>query len=190
MRKLFALSMVVVFLLGVSAMGQSLAEIARKSKAEKKANPSAKVLDNDVLPSSAPSPAPAASAPAASADQKDAQGETAKTEAGKEPDKKSAAEEDKKNIEAWKKQIADQKKEITQLQRELDVAEREARLRAAAFYADAGVQLRDQTRFAEDTRKTQAEIDGKKQAIADAKQKLDDLMEQARKAGVPSGQLE
>ena len=43
--------------------------------------------------------------------------------------------------------------------------------------------LRDQGKFAEDTRKQQDEMDAKKQAITDAKQKLEDLLEQARKSG-------
>ena len=194
MKRFLAFLAVVVCLLGVSAMAQSLGDIARKSRAEKKANASAKVIDNDVLPSSSPaSSAPAADqkdSTAGSGDQKDSSADAAKPEGDKESNKKSAADQDKANIEAWKKQIAEQKKEITQLQRELDVDEREARLRASAFYADAGVMLRDQAKFAEDTRKSQAEIDGKKQAIADGKQKLDDLLEQARKAGVASGQLD
>ena len=46
--------------------------------------------------------------------------------------------------------------------------------------------LRDQTKFAEDSRKEQAEIDGKKQALDAAQQKLADLQEQARKTGLPS----
>jgi hypothetical protein len=46
--------------------------------------------------------------------------------------------------------------------------------------------LRDQTKFAEDVRKEQDEINGKKQALDAAQQKLADLQEQARKAGMPS----
>ena len=50
--------------------------------------------------------------------------------------------------------------------------------------------LRDSGKFAEDSRKLQAEIDTKTQALADAKQKLTDLQEEARKAGVPQNQLD
>jgi predicted nucleic acid-binding Zn-ribbon protein len=46
--------------------------------------------------------------------------------------------------------------------------------------------MRDQAKFAEDTRKAQDEINGKKQALETAQQKLADLQEQARKAGLPS----
>ena len=49
-----------------------------------------------------------------------------------------------------KKQVEAQKKEVATLQRELDIAQREARLRSAAYYADAGVMLRDQAKFAAD----------------------------------------
>jgi len=58
------------------------------------------------------------------------------------------------------------------------------------YYADAGAMLRDSGKFAEDSRKLQAEIDTKTQALADAKQKLTDLQEEARKAGVPQNQLD
>ena len=54
----------------------------------------------------------------------------------------------------------------------------------AAYYADAGTMLRDQGKFMDDSRKQQAEIDAKKQTLTDAKQKLDDLQEQARKTGI------
>ena len=70
------------------------------------------------------------------------------------------------------------------MQRELDIAQREAKLRAAALYGDAGTMLRDQAKFAEDSRKEQDEINTKKQALDAAQQKLADLQEQARKAGL------
>ena len=46
--------------------------------------------------------------------------------------------------------------------------------------------LRDQAKFAEDSRKEQDEMNAKKQALDTAQQKLADLQEQARKAGMPS----
>ena len=76
-----------------------------------------------------------------------------------------------------------QKQEIARLQREFDIAQREAKLRAATYYGDAGAQLRDSQKFGEEMRKTQEEMDTKKQAIDAAQQKLNDLQEEARKAG-------
>jgi hypothetical protein len=102
-----------------------------------------------------------------------------------EPVKKDSALERKQKGEELKKQISDQKQQIALLQRELEVSQREGRLRAAAYYADAGTMLRDQAKFAEDSRKQQAEIDAKKQALESGQQRLTDLQEEARKAGLP-----
>lgn len=193
MKKLFAVFVLVIAFLAVNAAAQSVADAARANRAQKKPNPSAQVIDNDVIPSiiskSPETTVTTGNAPAAT--RENAAPATAGKEGAKDADKdKKADAQDKVDSEAWKKKIADQKKEIAQLQRELDVAEREARLRAAAYYADAGVQLRDQARFAEDSRKAQTEIDTKKQSLADARQKLEQLQEDARKAGVPANQLD
>ena len=193
MKNLSALFIVMICMLAVSVAAQSVADAARQNRANRKANASAQVIDNDVIPSVIQkSSAETASAEAKSGTQKDesAGKKDAKaqdTPAATEPEKPASAD---KSAESWKKKVAEQKHEIAQLQRELDVAEREARLRAAAYYADAGVMLRDQERYAQDSRKQQAEIDSKKQAVADAKQKLEDLQEQARKAGIAASQLD
>src|SRR5262249_90407 len=89
----------------------------------------------------------------------------------------------KLKAEDWNKKIEAQRNEIILLQRELEVAQREQRLRAAAFYADAGTQLRDPAKYADDSRKEQEQIDTKKQALEHAQEKMADLQEQARKAG-------
>ena len=52
----------------------------------------------------------------------------------------------------------------------------------AAFYGDAGTQLRDQGKFAEENRKQQEDVDSKKQKLDAAQQKLADLEEQSRKS--------
>ena len=204
MKKIIALVMFSASIFLVSAGAQSLADIANQSRAKQKANPSARTIDNDVLPSvgdtsessseasnSAKNDDSSANANAAPADaDKD---KASASESKKQPsaeDKKKPDDEQQKKADDWKQKIADQKKEITQLQRELDVAEREARLNAAAYYADAGVMLRNQGQFAEDSRKRQEEIDSKKQALETSKRKLEDMEEEARKTGVPSNQLD
>jgi hypothetical protein len=62
--------------------------------------------------------------------------------------------------------------------------QREQKLRAAAYYGDAGTMLRDSAKYTEESKKQQDEIDAKKQALDAAQQKLADLEEQARKAGM------
>ena len=187
MRKLFLLLGLCISMMALQAYSQqSLSDVARKSRATRQANPTARVIDNDIIPASKTPPAPS-SDKAKEGDKSDKKADAAdeKKADGEDQDKAapSAAEAEQKKSTDLKKQIESHKKEITQLQRELDVSEREARLRAAAYYADAGTMLRDQGKFAEDTRKQQDEMDAKKQAITDAKQKLEDLLEQARKSG-------
>ncbi len=185
MKKIFLMLVMCLFAAAAVAQ-QSLGDVARANRAKKHTSSSETKLDDDTMPRSS---TPSASEPDTDkkADDKDADG---KDKAAKEIDAKDAPKKDtvdarKQKNEELKKQIADQTKEISTLQRELDIAQREARLRAAAYYGDAGTMLRDQAKYAEDTRNTQAEIEGKKQALDAAQQKLSDLQEQARKAELP-----
>jgi hypothetical protein len=197
MKKL--LLILVMCLFAAAAVGQqSLGDVARANRAKKQSNSSEVKLDDDTMPRSAPSTAYESDADKKADDKKaddkkadgkdkdaDAKEGDAKEADAKTAPKKDAADAQKQKNEQLNKQIAEETKEISTLQRELDIAQREARLRAAAFYGDAGTMLRDQAKFADETRKEQAEIDGKKQALDAAQQKLADLQEQARKAGLP-----
>jgi hypothetical protein len=197
-------------LFGGSAFAQqSLGDIAREIRAKKRASTPAVRLDDDTTPRTSvntePTTAPSTTAPAdasTKADEKAADAKPADDKAtdakaaedkpadakpaeAKEAAKKDAADARKQKGEALKKEISEQKQQIALLQRELDVAQREGRLRAAAYYADAGTMLRDQAKFAEDSRKQQAEVDAKKQALETGQQRLAELQEEARKAGLP-----
>jgi hypothetical protein len=191
-KKFLPLLTVLMFALAAHAQ-QSLGDVARKSRSER--HPAATVrLEGQaiVIPSDEPSPGDQAkkdgnsSAEAKPDDSKaaDAKAPDGKAAGAKDEPKKSATELAQQKVDGWKKKIDTQKQEIATLQRELDIAQREQRLRAAAYYADAGTQLRDPGRFAEDSRKEQGEIDAKKQALEAANQKLADMQEQARKEGV------
>jgi len=195
MKRLVLLIVICVSALIVSAGAQSVVDVARASRARQKANPNAKVIDNDVIPSaidasSYTSPYASAKASDDKKDDSSAKKDAAKDENKSAGDKSSTADDDQKNIDSWMKLINDEKKEISQLERELNVAQREAGVRSAVYYADAGTMLRDSAKYAEDNRKLQAEIETKTQALASAKQKLADLEEQARRAGVPSNRLD
>lgn len=173
----------------VSTQAQSLGEQAREMRAEKTPAPQSKVYTNENLPTGGgitvigATPAPAAPAAAASAVT------PAKGTATAAPAANSAAD-DQKAADKLKDDVQAQKEEISRLERELDVATREWKLQQATYYADAGNQLRDPTAFAERERKYNDETRQKQQALADAKQKLDDLQEQARKTGLPSAAVE
>ena len=130
-------------------MPQSLGDMARANRAKKHASSSTVKLDDDSMPHSS---APSAGSEAEAARKPDDKSAEAK-DADQKDAKKDSAEAQKQKNDELQKQIESEKKEVATLQRELDIAQREARLRAAAFYGDAGTMLRDQAKFAEDTRK-------------------------------------
>ncbi len=175
---------VFTFLFSVVVWGQqqqqSLGDIARQNRAHKKGSAAVRLNDDNMprtLTANADENAPKTDDKAVKDDK----------DKDKDKDAKAAA---KPSSEQIVKAVEAQKQEISRLQRELDVAQREQRLRAAAYYGDAGTMLRDQAKYTEDSRKLQDEIDGKKQALDTAQKKLADLQEQARKAGVSSTAVE
>ena len=190
MKPLF-LSLSILTLSTAAAAQQSLGDIARQARAQQK--PAASMTydqDSMARPSGVISTVGQEKPEADQTDQAaDAKSTDAKDEA-KDQDKDKDKDKDKKPEKAkagdWNKKIDDQKKEIATLQREFDILQREQRLRAAAFYGDAGTQMRDQGKFAQDSRQEQEQIDSKKKLLDAAQQRLADLQEEARKAGAPS----
>jgi hypothetical protein len=100
--------------------------------------------------------------------------------------KKADGADAAKADDQWKQKFADQKSKVDLLSRELDVAQREYRLRAAAFYADAGARLRNQGSWDKEDAQYKQQIAQKQKAVDDAKKALDNLKEQGRKSGVPA----
>jgi hypothetical protein len=91
-----------------------------------------------------------------------------------------------KTFDGWKDRLVAQRAKLDLLGRELDVEQREYQLRAAAMYADAGNRMRNETAWDKEDADYKKKIDEKKKAVDAAKQELDDMEENARKAGVPS----
>lgn len=157
---------------------QDIVAAARKAREQQKKAAPTKVWTNDDI---AGRPAPPPAAPAAEAKAGDAKDAAAKpSDAAKEP----SADDKAKAEAAMQKKIDAQKAEIATLATQADIAEREFKLQVANYYADAGNSLRDPAAWAKQRDAKQKEINDKKQALADAKAKLDDLLEQARKAGI------
>jgi len=86
----------------------------------------------------------------------------------------------------WGDKIKAQQDTIDLATRELDVLQREYQIRAAALYADAGNRLRNSADWDKQDAQYKQQIADKQKAVDDAKQKLEGLQEEARKAGVPS----
>jgi hypothetical protein len=177
----FALLTLVLFSVGTSmASAQSVAQAAREAQMQKK-TPAKKVYTNDeigsvVIPASEKDPAPVA-APAT--------GE-AKSADNAAPEEKATdkKEDGPKKDDELKKTVAVQQAKVADIERELNLMEREHQVRVSTYYADAGNQLRDSKKWFDDEKKYNEELAGKRKDLSDAKDKLAQTMESARKAGV------
>ena len=157
------------------AQQQSLGEVAREMRQQK--HPTAKKVytNEDVGFASHPEAAAEAKADAV---------EGAKA-APKDEAKDKPAGADKAAVAKALQAKADaERAELAQLQRELSVSQREYKLRVANYYADAGNSLRDPKKWLDEQKANEAELAAKQKAIDDAKTKLDDIIEQGRRAGV------
>jgi len=180
-----------------AAQSQPLGDYARAVRKEEKKE-SVKKYDNDNLPTNdkisivgnATEPADAqASSKEPSSEANPGQGAGASTTPEAQPQdttKKADSSDSQKANDEWKQKLTDQKSKVDLLARELDVAQREYRLRAAAFYADAGNRLRNQGSWDKEDAQYKKDLAQKQKALDDAKKGLDDMREQARKAGVPA----
>jgi hypothetical protein len=100
------------------------------------------------------------------------------------------ANEREKAISEWKQKLAAQKDKIDLASRELDVVQREYRVKQAEFYANTASRVQNPNGFAADDAKYKQQIADRQKTLNDAKQKLSDLQDEARKAGVPNSALD
>ncbi len=91
---------------------------------------------------------------------------------------------------SWQTKLTAQKDQIDLATRELDVLQREYQLRAAAMYADAGNRMRNSAEWDKQDADYKQKIADKQKAVEDAKSKLTDMQEEARKDGVPSAMVD
>lgn len=189
-----------------SSADSPLGDYARQIRKDSgnKANP--RVFDNDNLPKSdklsvigqqerageaaeaeSEEKAPAEAWPAESKTAAETKSNAAAKPAAKSGDKAAEDEAAKQAaLKQWNDRIEKQKDETSLLTRELDVLQREYQIRAAAMYADAGNRLRNQAEWDKQDAQYKEQIADKQKALDEAKQKLDDLQEGARKAGAAS----
>lgn len=170
----------------------SLGDYAHKVHKDPTVKTKPKVYDNDNLPtddklsivgdatSTGAGNSTATDAGAKAADSKDA--------ATTKPDDDQA----KKQAEwkEWQDKLSAQKNAIDLASRELDVLQKEYQLRAAAMYADVGNRLRNSTQWDKEEADFKTKIADKQKAVDDAKQKFEDMEEEARKTGVPAAMRE
>jgi hypothetical protein len=175
-------TLLVTLLLAVgSVSAQSLGDAARSARKNKaNPNPTTRHFDNDNLPTNdalsvvGPEP-PAATNAAASAQSKDNKAVA---------DPAAATLERQKAAEDTKKKLDQQKEKIDSLNHEIDLDQREQRLRAAAFYSDAGTRLRNSAQWEKEQSQSVNDAAEKQKALDTAKQQYDEMQERARKAGI------
>jgi hypothetical protein len=179
-----------LLLAATGAYAQSLGDYARTARKDKAAPaPTARHYDNDNLPvndtlsvvGQAPPPASVAGDPAKDTDAKAASAKTADATSadpnGSSADKQKAAEEMKKKLDR-------QQEKINSLNREIDLDQREARLRAAAYYQDAGTKLRNPADWNKQQTQDTNDAAEKQKSLDAARQQLEQMQEDARKAGI------
>ena len=179
---------------------QSVADVARQLKKQRATTPPPhRTFTNDDLPHdrvvnvSGASTADADTDKPKSDDASDATNSAAKdAKDGKDIKDKPATGSDteQKEIAAWQSRLAAQRKEVSDLEHEIDILNREHQLRVAQFYWDAGNRLRDDKKWAEDEQKHNDDVADKTAKLQAAREKLDQMKEDARKAGVPGGAVE
>ncbi len=177
--------------------GSSLGEYARQVRKTSDTTSKPKVFDNDNLPKNdhlsvvgkaaepetAQPKADEAAAPDAANQPAEEKKATTPASPGNVPSDPKAREE---ALKQWSDKLAKQKDQIDLMNRELDVLQREYQIRAAAMYADVGNRLRNSADWDKQDAQYKQQIADKQKAIEDAKQKMDDMEEEARKAGVPA----
>jgi len=220
MKRIASVTTIVVLfgaLAGSAAWAQNapLGDYARQARKQKnKQAPSAKSYDNDNLPRNdklsvvGEAPAETADASTASSSGGEAAAEAKAAVAGANPtapapvkqepaaqsasaeEKKSAEDEKQKMLKDWQTKMQKAQAQVDELAKDLDLTNREYRLRAASFYADAGNRLRNAAQWDKEDTQFKEQIADKQKKLDEAKQQLEDLREQARKAGVPSSMRE
>jgi hypothetical protein len=178
LRFSFALILLLVF--AASAGAQSLADVARREDARRKQvrKPSRVLTNKDLKPSETPSPPP----PPAEAQA------PAKTDAAAPAEPEVTDEEKRqKDEQAWRQRMTDSRQALERSQMYLDALQSKVNALWADFTArdDPAQRGKIQT----ERQKALAEFDRVKSEIEANKKAVDDLEEEARRAGVPAGWL-
>lgn len=177
----------------VNVQEPSLGSYARAAKKDKKPQAPAKKWDNDNLPkddkisvvgNNTTASADAGAMPLAQSQEAASPSDKLEVQPGQTQEQRQVV------YDQWQQRINTQQSQVDLLARELDVDQREYRVRAAAFYADAGDRLRNQAAWDKEDTDYKQKIAEKQKALDEAKQKVQDMQEEARKSGVPSSSRE
>lgn len=171
---------------------QSLGDIARTQRSNKKTN-AKRIFTNEDLAARRPSSdAVSETKPAAPSDKKSAETGTMSADTKKEAANKDAAPSENSTAveEKYRNSVRKQRETIAALEKEIADNEHKVQVQSTNYYMDAGARYRDPKAWTEQREKMNKEIDTKREKLAEARGALDRLHEEARKLGIPSGRLE
>ena len=175
-----------------AAQSDSLAEAARKHKEQQAGKtPTAKVYTNDNLPttetiSTVGTPPSDNTAPKQTDGQPNASTDPSAA-ASKDGTKPDDGKSRQKTWGDWRDKIQKQKASVEQMQKESEELDRQFKLTTGNYYNNAQQRIYDGAAMQKEDAAYKTQMEQKKKALDDAKQKIDDLQEEARRAGVPSG---
>jgi hypothetical protein len=177
MKRTKCMTIAVLLLLAVSgAFAQSLGDYARTVRKKKPETSTARHFDNDNLPTGGT--LSVVGPPATDTSARDA-----KPAAAAVPS--PAAEARQKTADEWNQKLEAQKAKIDSLNHELDLNRRELQVRAAQVNADPTLRLRDGGQWDKKQAQFNEDVAEKQKSIDDARHQLEEMQEQAHKAGVP-----
>ena len=155
---------------------ESVADAARKARAEKKDAPKSKmVIDNDNLGTLTGTVSVVGEEPAPPADET------------KKPDANTAKPSEPAKDEAyWRQRFADANKKLTDDQHELDIMQREYNLKQEQYYTDPMAALK-QEYSRQDLNDSKTKIDDKTAKVAQDKMDISNLEDELRQAGGDPG---
>lgn len=188
--KWMACAILVVAATALASAQEPLGDVARQERAKPKPQ-AAKVITNDDLSSAkaeglADEPG-ATPRKKSDSDSDAAQAEESATADGKPAkDKKEplTADEKIKQLETWKTKVAAQEAKVHSLDEQVQQIDRDYRLRMSAYYADLGMRLRDEAHWADEEKKYHEQIEAKQKERDAERDKLEDIKDEARRAGV------
>jgi hypothetical protein len=184
--RLATVSLVMTVLATGSAAAQSLAEVAKKEEARRKAIPTpAKVYTNESIRATpapvapAPAPTPAAATPSSAAPQASATAKPAAAAAGEG--------EGRKDEQHWRKRIQAERDALSRAEMFAEALQTRINVLSADFVARDDPAQR--TVIGTDRQKALAELDRVKNEIAQHTKGIAGVQDEARRAGVPPGWL-
>jgi hypothetical protein len=169
------------------ALGQkpALGEVARKEQERRKATKAApKVLTNKDLPASAQKPASAAAVPPAGAEPPAAGSEQ---KPGEEPKPPAGQQEDEKDETWWRQRIMGARESLRRSEAFAEALQSRINALSTDFVNRDDPYQR--AKIGEDRQKALSEMERVQAEVTLYKKQIEDIEEEARKAGVPPGWL-